>query len=348
MNTQPTSQPSIADEHLRVAQMMSGLTLSWPIQMMNRALLAEIESRGSAGEPLMLECARDLKRYLGAIQQPEDYSPVAQAYAVYAEALAYILLDKRKVRLERTPGTGGHGQKRPDFLHKHSKGDVYFEVKCLDFQGGVTRHKNLADDALEVAADLDGRAHQAGVHSGVLEISAFDETGGPAERIETLIDKTVGNLKGGQLKYGPCILIVDMGRLQPEAQHPCSLLPVYYNDGFPSPACVSGELWHVALGRMGDMIYQLPEFEGKSNLTRTLQREGVLHQHPELLGISFILPRLSREADIYSIWNEQPDLTGVHNACGLSELEIGEFISSYSDAMNDTQNTYGFEYVRRP
>ena len=315
---------------------------------MERSVLSDIEARARNGDAFLQECEREMHRHLCAVTQPEAYESIAQAFAVYAEANTYPLLHKEGVQLSRTPGTGGHGQMRPDFLHRHSSGEIYFEVKCLDFEGGKDRHKQIAYDALDVAADLDARARKLGVHFTEMVISSFDVRATPADRIETLISKLENNAKMGQLRYGPCILVVDLGRLGLNAHNPGCILPVYYYEGSGGNSCIiSGELWHVALGRSGDMIYKLPEFQGDSNLDRPLKKKGILHQYPELFGISFVLHGLSGEQEIYSVWNITPEKDKLGKPCTLSEDEVGKLICSYSDAFNDSENRHEYKCVHQ-
>ncbi len=294
----------------------------------------------------MVAARRDLIRWFGKVNKVQEFGPIAQAFEVYAEACAYLVLKAKGIALERTPGTGKDKQKRPDFIYTTSGGSIYFEVKCLDVEGGTRRHAELADRALDVAVKLDLKRRKPGVHFGELEISPFEPGSKPSDRIEKVIQKIRSNLKRDQIRYGPTILVVDLGRLELVAQHPSSLLPVYFNEGMPSITCASGELWHVAFGRKGDMIYQLPEFEGKTNLDRPLEEEGVLREFPELLGVSFILHRLAGLKEIFSLRTLSPETALLKNPLTLDEFKVGEVVRAYSDAFNDDYNTYQSNYVR--
>lgn len=328
---------SLSDEYYRISQMMASLTMSWLIECMDRSVLCDIESGAQNGDVFLKECRRKIYRCLKTITDPENYDSIAQAFTMYAEANTYLLLQNKGVQLNRTPGTGGQQQKRPDFLFTHPNGEVYFEVKCLDFKGGKDRHRELSYKALDVAVDLDQRARKPGVHFGEeIVIAPFGEGSTPADRIETLISKLENNLKVEQFRYGPCILVVDLCITNPVAHHPGCILPIYYDENLKS--CVSGELWHVALGYSGDMIYKIPEFDGQSNLDRCLKKDGIIHQYPELFGVSFVLHRLSGKKEIYSIHNMTPKKCKLKKQCTLSEYEIVKLIYSYSDAFNNSEN----------
>ena len=335
---------SVVDEYLRISQMMSNLTMSWPLLRMDQAILDEIDSSART-DRFLKTCQQEILTHFGSVRYPEDRNGIAQAYTAYSEASVYVLLKKRGVEIGRTPETGGYMKKRPDFVHEHENGAIYFEVKCLDFEGGDRGHKAVAYNALEVAVDLETRSREPGI--GEMVISTFAPGATAADRVETLIAKISNNIKREQLTYGPCVLVVDLGRLEPDAHHPSCLLPIYYNDGWHGASCASGELWHTAVGRLHEMLYCLPDFEGDSNIDRPLEKEGVLREHPELLGISFVIKRLCGKVDVYSIWNSGRTTQELEAEGQASENDVLEVIQKYSDALNDTENTWGYRYTRR-
>src|SRR5271169_4743583 len=134
------SSKTLDNEYVRIQRMMAGLTISWPMVRISRATLAEIEQGAQQADPVLVTARRDLIRFLGKVKQVQDFGPVAQAFEVYAEACTYLLLKAKGIALQRTPGTGKDKQKRPDFIYSNSRGSIYFEVKCLDFEGGASRH----------------------------------------------------------------------------------------------------------------------------------------------------------------------------------------------------------------
>jgi hypothetical protein len=341
----PAKKPApLGDELVRIQSLFAQLTISWPVQRMSQRDLVEIERLSQAGNNLMQQLERELRKAFSKIKQPQDHQPIADAYAIYAEAQVALLFGGRAVNLERTPGTGGQRQKRPDFVFKAGRELLYFEVKCLDFEGGINSHIRIANDAFEVQLDLDDRAQSSGVHIGAMEISPFANTRGVTDRLEVLIDKIVGNIKSGQITYGPTVLVIEMGRIQADAHDPSSLTPVYYIHDYPGPACVSGELWQIALGRRGDQIYKLPDFEGQTNLDRLLEKDGVLRQFPELSAITFVVPGLSTPAKVYTIWNPEPKKFESISRGSISTQVVGNLVHQYSDAWNDTTNIHGFKY----
>ncbi len=328
-------------EALRIKQMMSGLTINWPIFLMDFTTLDLIESGATNGDEVLAQAKNDLFSSLRSITTPENYNAISQAYEFYEEANIYLLLRSRGFPLIRTPGTGGHGQKRPDFQCNHPQGTFYIEIKTLDFQDGWVRHKAIANDALEAKAELDARARKPGVHVGnPTEISSHRPGSSAADRIETAIKKIKSNIKRDQLRYGPTILVIDLSRLSLDAHDPSSLVPIYFDD--QTQSCASGELWHVSFGEMGDRIFVRPEFEGKSNLDRKLQETGVYVECPELMALTFIIRPLSGPAKVYSFQKFTPDFSGLTNQTALKEHQIEEILDQISDASNDSRNEGAF------
>src|SRR5690242_16754877 len=102
---------TLRTEALRIDQMMSGVTVNWPMFRMSTTTLEEIETGAVNGDQVLHAAQKDLLGSLKSITQPEDYVGIGQAYEIYEEAAIYLLLRARGLPLLRTPGTGGHGQK---------------------------------------------------------------------------------------------------------------------------------------------------------------------------------------------------------------------------------------------
>jgi hypothetical protein len=332
------------DEFIRVSQLLSGLTISVPITMMTRDEVERIVA-DAAADTTLSSLDRELRAKLKAVTAPEDHVQMAQAYEAYSEASFYLAMKDRGVVLERTPGTGGHKAKRPDFRYSHGAGELYFEVKALEIAEPLRRHKEIGHEALEAAAELDGRARQPGIHFGKpLEISGHLPNAGSVARIDDTIQKISNNIKPGQIEYGPTVLVVVLGRLSSIAQGPSGLLPVFFHARPPEESCVSGELWQIALGLPGEQILSLPEFDGKSNLAGHQTRVGILRQFPTLMAITFFLPRWSEKPELLTIWNVGWDQTALEKPCALDEHQIGVVLHDYSDGLNDQRNELGWDF----
>ncbi len=328
--------------------MLSGLTVSVPIMIMDMARIEAIEQAANQ-DTTLASLRRELHAKLRIVNRPEDHAQMAQAYEAYSEASFYLEMKTRSVILDRTPGTGKHGEKRPDFRHSHLTGSIYFEIKALEIADPLSRHKEIAYEALEIATDLEVRARKPGIYFGKPhEISGHVKNAGSVERIEDTIEKISNNVKVGQIHYGPTVLVVDMGRFSGIPQGPSGLLPAFFHNGPPAESCVSGELWQIALGLPGEQIFSLPEFDGRSNLAGHQQRQGLLHDFPGLFAITFMLPRWNKNPELLTVWNTGSDQTLLANPCTLSENEVGEVLAKYSDGLNDQRNELGWKYRVTP
>ncbi|SDT42377.1 hypothetical protein [Bradyrhizobium canariense] len=333
-----------SQEFLRISQMLTNLTVSIPIALITASRIDEIETR-SANEPTLASLNNELRKKLKAVQGPQDHTSMAQAYEVYAEACFWLEMADRGVRLDRTPGTGQLNQKRPDFVHAHPAGHVYFEVKALEIADPSTRHNQIAYDALDSTADLDARARGPGVHFGnPVEISGPLPGTSLAERLDATIEKITNNVKGDQIHYGPTVLVVDLGRFNTMPYGPSSLLPVFFHDCPPAESCVSGELWQIGFGTPGEQLFSLPEFDGKSNLAGHQTRNGIFREYPGLMAITFVHPRWNQKSELLTLWNVGFDQSVLKNPCGLSESDIDDLLYKFSDGVNDSSNERGWYF----
>ena len=339
---------SASEEYARVYRMLSGLTANMSVMAFVGRERIEAFETAAQSDALMTELVGEFRNRLAAIRGAEAFGEMSQAYGAFAEANFAFEMLRRGVPLQRTPGTGRQGQKRPDFMYPHAKGPIHFEVKALDIAEPMVRYKEMADDALEQAADLDDRARKPGVHFSETVMSGYRPEMTASERIDLVVTRLSNALKRDQLRYGPTILAVDLGRLPDLGFGPSALLPVFFHARLQAESCVSGELWHVALGRIGERVFRLPQFDGASNLDGQLTRQGLLHDYAELVAVTFVLPKWSEPAELLTIWNLVPDQNNLLNKLALAEDELEAFLDKYSDGLNDTSNERGYAYrIRR-
>jgi hypothetical protein len=333
-----TPTTSLVDEFTRAQRVISGLTASVPMMLMTKERIEQL-GQAAASDALFASLCRDLRKKFQAIQRPEDFTAMNQAYELYAEAITCLTLMERGVALERTPMTGKHKQKRPDFVHHHASGKIYFEVKALEIADSYQRHKDIAEAGLEAAAGLAERAKKPGIHFSELPISGHREEATAAERIDETAKR---------IDYGPTVLVVDLGRLPGAGQGPSGLLPVFYNDRPPAEACASGELWQIALGRPGERIFKLPEADGFSNLDGHQKELGVLRTFPSLVAITFQFCHWNDPCELFTVWRPGWDKSKVKNPGSSREHEIEEFLYRWSDGLNNDRNEIGWKFrVRR-
>ena len=334
-----SSNYSINTEFQRISQMISNLTYLFPRMIMSESLITKIDNDKSQ-DPTLNSLAKELYKKLQLVKMPEDYEQMAQAYEDYSECDFYIRMKDKGIKLNRTQGTGGNGQKRPDFEYDINNNKLFFELKTLEVMNPLMRNKAIANQALENAAELDSRAKSPGVHISLpLEISGYDGELTSAQRIDETIKKISQNIKEGQINHGHTILVVNLGRLPNVTFGASSLLPAFYHEPSPS-SVVSGELWQIAYGKIGEQIFGIPEFDGASNLDGHQEKEGIIHQFSKLVAITFMKPILSGETELFTIWNNAlPELTDNF------QQDIEETIYKYSDALNNTNNEKGWKHT---
>ena len=340
----PAQKTTATEEYARIYQMLSRLTTNMSVvAFAGPDRIKEFEATAKT-DPLMSDLIGELRDRLAAVHGAEAFTEMSQAYEAFAETNFVYEMIRRNVRLERTPGTGEDRQKRPDFLHPHRSGNIYFEVKALEIADPISRNREIAYDALDTATDLDQRSRKPGVHFGETALSGFRPGSTASQRVDLVTGRLNNALKRDQLRYGPTMLVIDLGRLPGVNFGSAELVPVFFHDTPPAESCVSGELWHVALGCIGERMFRLPEFDGASNLDGQLTRQGLLRDYPELCGITFVHPRWNRPSELLTIWNVSPDQANLVHKLALTEHEIGSLIDQYSDVWNDTRNQHGWLY----
>ena len=66
------------------------------------------------------------------------------------------------------------------------------------------------------------------------------------------------------------------------------------------------------------------------------------------MAISFLLPHWSEKPELLTVWNIGWDQGALENPCTLSEHEIEEILTAYSDGLNDRRNELGWDYRVSP
>lgn len=95
----------------------------------------------------------------------------------------------------------------------------------------------------------------------------------------------------------------------------------------------SGELWHIAFGECGDRILKAIEFEGGPGVSGKLQKNGILIEFEELVGVIFRVADLSGECS-YSCLIRSNDYD-----------EYRKFINMLSNCWNDDKNSNAWQLL---
>lgn len=224
-----------------------------------------------------------------ALQNVEDYNSLTEIKNIYSES--YILSKLQSLlNIIKIPEAGS---KTPDYKVRFRDGDIYIELKSLNMLGGTLKHKDIMNDSLDSKITVEEQIKNgAKVGFGEQEIQpylSFSKKYDPRSTrlvIESLIDKINQNIKKEQYSLGDTILLIDLSDQLPLISKPSEAIQEKYFDEI-GDAKVSGELWNVAFGKLGDQILKPAEFEGADNLDGKLEKEGVLISHPYIRGLIF-------------------------------------------------------------
>ncbi len=211
-----------------------------------------------------------------------------QAFESYSEAANFLLLAD-KINVEAVPESGAI--KTPDF--KLIVGDVqlYAELKTLNYSGGNINLHDAVDNGLQARIQQIEQQKRGQDGCVVVALDPYKKGSNYDQKsvktpIEVLIEKIKNNLVPEQFELGDTALLVDLSML-PLASSNTLLtgIPYYQEETYKS--YVSGILWNVAFGRVGDPIYRTIECEGKPNLEGRLDKNGILIDAPYIKGLCF-------------------------------------------------------------
>ncbi len=236
------------------------------------------------------ETLRKIDRQLNkALKNIESYTQQIQIKNAYSEAYVFSKL-RSKLSIMKVPEGC---EKTPDYKVEFRGEEIYIELKSLNMLGGNQKHKEVMEGALESKINAEEQILQgSGVGFGTQVIQPYfspNKSHNPRSVrtvIEALIDKINQNIKHDQYLSGDSILLVDLSDQLPLVSKASQAIQKQYYDDM-GDAHVSGELWQVAFGKVGDPILKPPEFEGGSSDDGNLQKEGILITHPYIKGLLF-------------------------------------------------------------
>lgn len=258
------------------------------------------------------------------------------AYEVYAECAIYLEINTKGLGTEKIPEGK---ESKPDFKVSLDGVTVYFEAKVLGWASGGIQHNDAIEEGLNAQIDIEKQIKDGKqIATGISEISPLGTTKDSLEKpekyfIEAISSKLSQNVKPSQLGMGPTFLICDLSSLKLPSEPYKSSIIVYNDDN--NHCFSSGELWHIAFGEYGDRILNVIEFEGKPNVSGRLERDGVLIEHKDLIGVIFRVSPLSG-GNIYTC------------LCYSDKFEeYGEIIVKLCDYWNDEENSNAWEILQK-
>jgi len=299
----------------------NGILSSFSLDMCKKIDNASVSD--SFAEKTVKEILKLLKGY-----QVGYAEKLKSAFEVYSEYAIFHEIRSKGILIERVPE---EKEARPDFKISINGEALYLEAKVLGWAAGGIQHKAAINNGIDAQISIEDQIRDGKtVAFGESEISPLGSTKESIENpekyfIEAISAKLNQNVKSAQLKLGPTFLICDLTSLHHPSDHRKSSVIVHNDNMYDSYS--SGELWHIAFGEHGDRILKAIEFEGKPNVSGKLQRNGVLIEHEELIGVIFRVSTLSGECS-YSCLIKSKHFD-----------KYGGLVVQLSDSWNDDDNS---------
>lgn len=317
---------------LRFIQDSNSITTSPLLQSIDMDFIEALEAEAEAlPETYCDRVARELYR-LASVCGVDSIQEQRQLYAKYSEACMFWQI-RRQVHIERVPKAE---TPTPDFSIAFRKRRFHAECKALFMLDGNAGYQRTLDKGLDNKIDLERQvctgktiawAEQV-IQPHYREGKAYDASS-TKHIIENIISKLEQNIKAGQYRQGETILLVDLTQLPIVGRVLDNLLPVYFDEQMKSS--ISGQLWQVAFGHIGNQLLRPIEFEGQPNVDGCLEKEGILVGHPEISAVCFR----------FDIWHQKESrLAGLVR--GKSSPELCDLIDRICDASNDDENNHGY------
>jgi hypothetical protein len=307
----------------------NGILFSFSLDMCQKIDAASVSD--SFAEKTVKEILKLLKGY-----QVGYSERLKSAFEVYSEYAIFHEIMSKGISIEKVPE---EKDARPDFKVSICGEELYLEAKVLGWASGGIQHNAAINEGIDAQISIEEQLNDGKtVALGESEISPLGTTKESIENpekyfIEAISAKLIQNVKTAQLKLGPTFLICDLTSLNHPLDHRKSSVIVHNDNKYDSFS--SGELWHIAFGEHGDRILKAIEFEGKSNVSGKLQRNGVLVEHEELIGVIFRVSHFSGECSYSSlIKSEHFD-------------KYGGLVNMLSDCWNDDENSNAWELLSR-
>lgn len=279
----------IRDKLLKLKQEINSVGSSFPMLYIKLDFVEKMELEAEQNSAFQEALSQIGQLADKALKNIENYNSLTEIKNIYSEA--YILSKLQSLlNIQKIPETNS---KTPDYKVKFRDSDIYIELKSLNMLGGTLKHKDIMNDSLDSKITAEEQIKKgAKVGFGEQEIQHYlshNKKYDPRSTrlvIESLIDKINQNIKEEQYSLGDTILLVDLSDQLPLLSRPSEAIQEKYFDDIGNTK-VSGELWNVAFGKLGDQILKPAEFEGADNLDGELEKEGILTCHPYIKGLIF-------------------------------------------------------------
>jgi hypothetical protein len=336
---------------VRESRKLSGVSWDYTLPRFDPAFVHALEEEASS-DPTIAAFLKDIVKRLDKTKGWVDTRAWRQAFEIYSEAAVYRMIrdaGRGTVAIRRIPEADAS---TPDFvcelLTRTPPKTFYVEVKTLDIVDADQRHDEMLDEGMLAQDDLD-RQVAAGerVAMAMREVAPYHRYGQDAgydpRSVRMSIDRLIGKcrqaFKAPQFALGPTFALANLLRMPLHDGGDRPLAPFAY-DPHNGGACVSGALWNVCFGHVGDPIHRWPDLEGAGTTDGRLQREGLLVGDTPLDSPGVIFLRRGPDGDYR--------LDGLYDpywktAGGWSNIETEEVLFALCRRFNDAKNTQAHE-----
>jgi hypothetical protein len=281
----------IKDKLLKLKQEINSIVCSIPLDYVNLDFVEKMELESQENN-VFKDTLKKINLLLKkALNNLGDNDSLIKIKNIYSEAYIYSKL-KSVLAIQKLPEE--KNKKTPDYSVKYRGKEIFIELKSPNMLGGTLKHRTIMYDALDSKIDTEMQI-QNGSKVAFSEhlIKPYRKENGDEYDyssvrlvIESLIGKIDQNIKNGQYSLGDTVLLVDLSDQLPLISTPQLSIQELY-DYEPCKTMVSGDLWHVAFGKIGKKIFKPPEFCGATNLDGELRKEGILISYPDIKGLIF-------------------------------------------------------------
>lgn len=237
------------------------------------------------------------------------------------EAQFLVMCKDKGVVLRRIPEE--KDKKTPDFGATFGSQSVFFEVKTLSVVDGAIGIAAAQESSLDAKIDIEAQLKRGKcIAIGTSEVRPYANKVKDDKTIlgvsNTLLEKARGNFKAEQFASQNTFLVLNLSVIPPLVKESKSLRPAYPDD-YIFPKSVTGELWMVAFGGKGMLVFGTPGSEGEPCVEGIFDKVGVLAdaEYDSVAGLIFMIHPLNGPSQLFGLfrskdwtrWNDDdPDL----------------------------------------
>jgi hypothetical protein len=258
--------------------------------LISRAVLDMVDA-GADENPDLSRIRAKIREAIDAHQYKRDHQRFSAIFNAYSEAVVYFGLRARGVDVRVLPE---RDDKTPDFLTR-SVPAVGFELKTIDIHSPGETYDAAMDSGFESGYEALERARAAaknnergiGIGMSSSSYAPHGEEAGPKDVMVQTIRKIRGNIKAGQYKAQPTVLVVSLVRLG--VRDDGVELRRWQDEDEDFGGRANGHLCTIAAHQVGEPLWDYGRKRGPEPYDfGPLNEAGILLDHPFVAGIVFM------------------------------------------------------------